>query len=85
MSDLSNPNAYERMIEPTILCGEGLCELLSAIDDNPAMRRAMVLQAGLDLRAALLRLPFDASADTPVEIPAQDAIVMMDLLLRRLG
>ena len=49
------------------------------------MRSAMLLRTATTLRERLQVLPFDASTAEPITIEAQDALVLLDLLLRRLG
>lgn len=80
-----NPNAFEHLICPGVLGSEGLSALTEEIRENPQMRQAMLLRTAVTLRERLKALPFEASTAEPVTIEAQDALVLLDLLLRRLG
>ena len=83
--DPLHPNAYEHLISNDLRGLEGLALLMDQIEENPAMRRAMLLRAATVLRERLRNLPYEASTSEPVTIEAQDAVVLLDLLLRRLG
>ena len=86
LSDLElDPNAFEHLIRPGLSSSEGLAGLQEEISNNPNMRRAILLRTAVTLRSRLQALPFEASTAEPVTIEAQDALVLLDLLLRRLG
>ena len=79
------PTAFEHMITKELKGLDGLAAMLDEIDENPSMRRAMVLRAATNLRDRLQNLSYEASCSEPVTIEAQDAAVLLDLLLRRIG
>ena len=79
------PNAFEHLIAPDLVGFEGIGQLIDEIRENSAMRSALLLRTTLTLRERLKALPFDASTAEPITIEAQDALVLLDLLLRRLG
>lgn len=79
------PNAYEHLIDPDLLGVAGIGQLTDEIRSNPALRAALLLRATTVLRDRLKNLSYEASTAEPVTIEAQDALVLLDLLLRRLG
>ena len=85
ISDPLEPTAFEHMIAKELKGLDGLAAMLDDIDENPSMRRALVLRAATNLRDRLQNLAYEDSCGEPVTIDAQDAVVLLDLLLRRLG
>ena len=79
------PTAFEHLIAPDLVGLDGLGRLIDEIRTNSAMRYALLLRTATTLRERLRALPFDASTAEPITIEAQDALVLLDLLLRRLG
>jgi len=79
------PTAYEHLIDPELVGHEGLGQLIDALRDNQALRRALVLRATNALRDRISDLSFEAECSAPITLEAQDALVLLDLLLRRLG
>ena len=79
------PSAFEHLIDPQMVAHEGLGELSEALKEKPMLRRAVLLRTATNLRQQLQVLPYEASTAEPVTIEAQDALVLLDLLLRRLG
>lgn len=81
-----DPNAYEQLIDNSDLVGlEGIAKLIEDIREKPALRAALLLRTATVLRDRLKALPYEASEAEPITIEAQDAVVLLDLLLRRLG
>ena len=79
------PTAFEHLIAPDLVGLDGLGRLIDEIRANSAMRSALLLRTATTLRERFKALPFDASTAEPITIEAQDALVLLDLLLRRLG
>lgn len=80
-----DPNAYEFLISNDVKAFEGVGVLITEIKENPGMRRALLLRTATVLRERLKKLHYEASCSEPVTIEAQDALLLLDLLLRRLG
>lgn len=80
-----DPNAFEFLISDDVKAFEGLGVLIAEIKENPDMRRALLLRTATVLRERLQNLHFEASCSEPITIEAQDALLLLDLLLRRLG
>lgn len=81
----TSPTAYEHLIRPDLVGLEGLGHLADEIREHPGMRAALLLRATTVLRERLQKLDYQASTAEPVTIEAQDALVLLDLLLRRLS
>lgn len=79
------PNAYEHLIEGEFKGLEGIGLLIDEIKENSSMRSALLLRSATVLRDRLRALSFETSTSEPVTIEAQDAVVLLDLLLRRIG
>jgi hypothetical protein len=79
------PTAFEHLIAPDLVGLDGIGRLIDEIRTNSAMRSALLLRTATTLRERFKALPFDASTAEPITIEAQDALVLLDLLLRRLG
>lgn len=79
------PNAYAHLINSELVGLDGLGLLIDEMRTNPSYRQALVLRAATSLRSRLGELPYEAAVDTPVTLEAQDVVVLMDLLLRRIG
>lgn len=80
------PNAYEQLIGNTDLAAyEGVGLLMAQIEETPRLRNAMLLRTTTRLRERLQSLGYESPCNAKVELDAQDAVLLLDLLLRRLG
>ena len=83
--DLLMPNVYSHLISAD-LCGlEGIGLLIDEMREKPTYRQALLLRAATSLRQRLGELSFEVPVDSQVTLEAQDVVVLMDLLLRRIG
>lgn len=79
------PTAYAHLISAE-LCGlAGVGLLIDEIREKPTYRQALLLRAATSLRERLGEISYEAEVDSPVTLEAQDVVVLMDLLLRRIG
>ena len=86
MSEINtNPSAFDHLITPTMLGYEGLAGMIRELEENPVLRSAMLLRTTTTLRDRLRELPFEASCSEPVTITAQDALLLLTLLLQKLS
>ena len=84
-TEREDPNVFEHLIHPELKGLDGLALLIDEMRDNRSMRSALLLRAATVLRERLQALPYETSAAEPVTIEAQDALVLLNLLLNRLG
>ena len=70
---------------PTLLGYEGLAALMAEVETNPMLRSALLLRTATTLRDRLRELPYETPNDTPVTIEAQDALLLLSLLIKNLG
>ena len=94
MADIANersaalelPSAYAQLIGASPLSAlDGIGRIMAAMGEEPRLRNALLLRTATRLRTILEAHPYEADEAAPVEIDLQDAALLLDLLLRRLG
>lgn len=85
MNDLSI-SALDALIgDHDMILGDGVGAEIASWDKYPRSRSASLMASASRLRKVLLDMDSEAPVDDKVEILAIDAVVLLDLLLRRIG